>query len=345
MNASEKLGPLAVEVLHPEGRVLTRSILSTTDAARIFRRLEDFCSANGLPAPNRVFLYEISVGAAFGLLLEDGSRVVLKAHPKERNAEFLKAACRVQGHLRREGFPCPPPILGPTRFGEGYAVVEGFVDRGERADAHTPEIRRAMAGALARVIRDSSGVSGVDGLRLDWTWPEDRLWPTPHNVLFDFEATVAGAGWIDGIAIAAKAVVDASGGPVVVGHGDWSVKHFRFEGGEISAVYDWDSLRMTKEAIIVGTAAATFPATWYIRVESLAPSPDEMRLFLEEYETGRAGPFSSTQREAAVAGAVYAMAYAARCEHAIDPEAKNLAGGFREALRDHENEYLRLPAG
>ena len=181
MTGPEELGPLAVEVLDPEGRILTGSILGTTDAARIFRRLENFCVSGGLPAVERVFFYEISVGAAFGLDLEDGSRVVLKAHPSKRNVRFLETVCRVQEHLFRRGFPCPRPVIGPSPFGEGYAMVEAFDDRGERADAHRPEVRRAMAGALVWLIRLASEVSSVEDLRLDWTWPEDKLWPTPHT--------------------------------------------------------------------------------------------------------------------------------------------------------------------
>lgn len=345
MTGLERLGPLAVEANSPEARVLMRSILGTTDGTRIFRQIRGFCAAGGLPAPDRVFLFEISVGAAFGLLLEDGSSVMLKAHPAERDTAFLEAACRVQRHLYRKGFPCPRPILGPAPLDKGYAVAEEFVDRGERADAHKPGVRRAMARALARVIREASEIPGVDGLNRDWQWPQDRLWPTPHNALFDFEGTAAGAGWIDDLAAAAKRVVDTSASPVVVGHGDWSVKHLRFEDGEISVVYDWDSLRLTKEAIIVGTAAATFPATWYVPVASLTPSPEEMRLFLGEYEASRGRPFSSEERRAAVAGAVYWLTYGARCEHGLHPGRDDVPGGFREALRGREDEYLSLATG
>ncbi|MGH3146582.1 MAG: hypothetical protein ACRDTR_12355 [Rubrobacter sp.] len=345
MSHSERFGPMEAELADREGRVLSLSILGTDEPAGIYRRLEGLCVTGGLSAPERVFFFEISVGAAFGLLLEDGSRVVLKAHPAGRNVDFLEASCRVQRHLFERGFPCPRPILDPAPFGEGYATVEAFEDRGELADAHEPWARHEMAGTLARLIQQASEVPDVDGLRLDWTWPEERLWPSPHNALFDFEATTAGAGWIEGVAASAKRVVDASTGPVVVGHGDWSVKHFRFENGEVSVVYDWDSLRLAREAIIVGSAAATFPATWYLPVASLAPRPEEMRLFLEEYQAARGPSFSSAEREAVVAAALYAMAYISRCEHAIDPEGEDLAGGFREALRGREYEYLRLAAG
>jgi hypothetical protein len=167
---------------------------------------------------------------------------------------------------------------------------------GEHADAHEPHIRRMMAQTLARMIELAEEVEVVGAIHEGWAWPKEALWPVPHNALFDFSASGRGAEWIDHIAARAKEVVDGFNDRVVVGHADWSVKHFRFEAGRICAVFDWDSLRLDKETTIVGTAAATFPATWYIRVSSRAPSPDEMRLFIEEYEEARGEPFTAQER-------------------------------------------------
>jgi hypothetical protein len=52
----------------------------------------------------------------------------------------------------------------------------------------------------------------------------DRLWPVPHNVLFDFEATRRGGEWIDEIAQTAKQRRDDDLGRLVIGHHDWVVK-------------------------------------------------------------------------------------------------------------------------
>ena len=68
--------------------------------------------------------------------------------------------------------------------------------------------------------------------RSTWKLPPDHgLWPVPHNALFDFEATVAGAEWIDEVAGKAKKILDNSPGRMVVGHADWSAKHLRFMDG------------------------------------------------------------------------------------------------------------------
>ena len=335
-------GSIAAASASREGRILARSILGTPDAVRIIGDLDSFCTARLGSGVKDVFFCELSVGAAFGLSLCDDRQVLLKAHPPGRTLRFLEAVYRVQRHLYARGFPCPEPICGPLPFGRNLATVETYIDAGKNVDAHEPEIRREMARALARVIELSGEVPDVEGLSQGWTWPHAALWPQPHNVLFDFAATAAGADWIDEVAAEAKGVVDSSPDHIVVGHTDWSVKHFRFEGGKIRVIYDWDSLRLEKETVIVGTAAATFPATWYLEVSSRAPTPQEMRSFVQEYEAARGKSLTKREREAIAAAATYVIAYSARCEHALDTAGDDLHGGLREALARHGEEYLRF---
>ena len=65
-------------------------------------------------------------------------------------------------------------------------------------------------------------------------------WGVPHSKLFDFEATAAGAEWIDEIASQAQAIKLRGEGDLVLGHIDWGVKHFRYVGERVSVIYDWD---------------------------------------------------------------------------------------------------------
>ena len=46
-------------------------------------------------------------------------------------------------------------------------------------------------------------------------------------------------------------------------------------------------------------------------------------------------PFSQEEREALAAAAIYAIAYVARCEHALDPRDADLKGSFRKTLPVH----------
>ena len=322
---------------------LTRSVLGTADPEEILCRLDAFCEEHLASGTAEVLFCGLGTGASFGLLLLDGRRIFLKAHPPERPEEYLRAMYRVQGHLHERGFPAPRPLLRPASFGIGLATVDEFVDAGETPDGHDPGVRRTMAKTLYRLIELAAEVEDVRGLDLGWNWPPpEELWSEPHNAaLFDFVATARGAEWIDALAADAKRVVDDfEGGELVVGHADWSVDQMRFEGEEVAVVYDWDSLRPEKEVVVVGIAASNFTSTWHAEVPD-PPSPEETRLFVEDYERARGAAFSEEERRAVAAAAIYAVAYLARCEHALDQEGHRLAGSFREALPVHASSYFR----
>lgn len=319
---------------------LSRSILGTIDAREVHHNLDIFCEKHFGSVIEEILLFHLSVGASFGLLLSSGRRIFLKAHPRERPSEYLEAVHRVQGHLHHRGFPCPRPILGPKPFGKSLATVDEFVDKGEIPDGRDPKARREMAEALVRQIELAGEVQDIQGLDKGWPWPKkDELWPPPHSLLFDFESTSEGAEWIDETASRAKSIVDNFDGPVIVGHTDWSADQIRLENGRVSVVYDWDSLRPEKEVVIAGIAASNFTSTWSLGVPN-PPSPEETRLFIEDYEAARGEPFSKAERKAIDAAAIYAIAYIARCEHAVDMEGKEFGGSFREALPRHRRIIL-----
>lgn len=126
---------------------------------------------------------------------------------------------------------------------------------------------------------------------------------------------------------------------MVIGHADWSAKHFRFEEGRVCVIYDWDSLRLDKEINLVGHTATHISFTEYFDVPRRA-SPEEARLFVEEYEMARRAPFSEQECVAISAAATYGLAYTARYEHALVPEEKDVSGSFREALSSCGEKYL-----
>jgi hypothetical protein len=260
--------------------------------------------------------------------------VVAKVHRPNVSPSYLRAAAGVQCALADAGFPAPRPLAPPTPLADGVATLEELRDEGERRDAHEPAVRRAMARALARLVELAPQADGLGGGLLE---PSDALWPTPHSRMFDFEATREGREWID--ELAARARWQPRAGARVVGHADWSVKHFRFAGDEITAVYDWDSLIATDEPRIVGQAAATHPATWYLPVAVLA-TPDEARAFVADYEEARGRTFTSAERAALAASAAYVVAYGARCEACGDDDIR--PGSQRDTLARYGEEYLRL---
>ena len=299
------------ERLWPDARI-ERSIFGTDDPDEIWRLVCDAC-----PDAVGCFAFEVSVGALFGLVLRDDSRVALKIH-LERNAHSLEAVHRVQGHLFALGFPCPQP-LGV----HGRATLERWCDEGVYRDAHDPAVRRVVAEHLALLFRLTRELQPVAGLEPFFPPADGPLWPVPHNVLFDFGAAGATADWIDDIARTAKRLRDARVGELVIGHGDWTVKHFRFDGLRPTIVYDWDSVGTDYETVFVGNAAASFTYTEHLPV-AVWPTVPEASAFFDDYERARGRPFSLEERRAAHAAAVYSRAYSARCTDAVGKDARQM---------------------
>jgi hypothetical protein len=293
--------------LWPEATV-ERSIFGTDNAEAIWRQVLNAC-----PDAADCFAFAVSIGALFGVLRRDGSRIAVKIHTDAYATSYLEAAQGVQEHLWRRRFPCPRP-LGVR----GRATLEEWKEDGLYRDAHEPEVRRALATALARLIALTGEIRPAPDLVCGFSFPgpDGPLWPTPHNVLFDFEAASAGAEWIDDLATVAQQIRNVAVGREVIAHADWSVKHFRFEGARPSVVYDWDSLVLDREPNVLGSAAATFTYTELLPVE-LLPTADETLAFIDEYEAVRGSRLSHDERRATHGAAVYSRAYGTRCGHAV----------------------------
>ena len=286
--------------------------------------------------PAETLFVEASVGVVAGFRLRDGRGIVVKVHQPTVSVAYLRSVHAVQAALADAGFPAPRPLGEPRPLARGYATVEELLDGGDRRDGHDASVRRAMARALAGLVELAPDVGGIAGGILERT---DAVWPQPHSPIFDFEATRHGTEWIDEYAERSRS---RPAGKLVIGHGDWSVKHFRFAGDEITAIYDWDSLIRTDEPRIVGQAAATHPATWYIPTTVLA-TPAEARAFVAEYEEARGRSFTRGERARLAAAATYNVAYGARCESCGDPTATSFAeGSQRDTLARYGEEYLRL---
>ena len=280
--------------------------------------LDEFCRRSLGAAIGRCEFFRASVGSVHGLRLRDGRRVVVKVHRPGSSTDFLAAMQTVQRSLAAEGFPCPQPLLGPSPIGRGVAVTESLLDRGGRADAHDPAIRRELVRTLAWLVERCRSLAELDGLRHSAMERQPgRLWPRPHDGRFDFEATSAGAKWIGAIAEEARRVIDrARLDEPVVSHADWRVGNMRFSEGKVSAVYDWDSLRLVPEPEAVGSVAHFFTADFGVPNQRRFPTLAEALAFASEYEAARGKAFTRDEQRALRASLIYSMAYAARCAHA-----------------------------
>jgi len=275
------------------------------------------------PEASEIFAFQASVGALFGLIRRDGTRVAMKVHKLVSDERYLDDMQAAQAGLATAGLPVPQP-LGRR----GNVTWEDWLDAGSFRDGHDSEVRRAHAATLSRLVESATALAVRP--RRPLAMLPGGLWPVPHNALFDFEASIDGAEWIDEVARAAAAARDGGAGRQVVGHTDWAVKHVRYDTDlQPTVIYDWDSLDTQPETTIVGSAAGSFVYTEELEVDSLWPSVEESRAFVADYEEARGRPFTDAERRAAYGAAVYLGAYAARCHWAF---ARELDSGALEAL-------------
>jgi hypothetical protein len=223
-------------------------------------------------------------------------------------------------------------VAGPLPIGRGHAVVEAFAEIGNKADAHCPEIRRALAAGLHAIVEACDPLVDATSLEPDLLGSVgEALWPTPHSKLFDFAATAKGAEWIDDVAARARERMKPAG-KSVIGHGDWRAEHVRFLGDTPIVAFDWDSLCCKREPALIGAAAHGFCADWSRGDNRQAPSLDEARAFICDYERARGKMFSAGERRSCGACLAYASAYTARCGYAIDGDERETPGTFQHLV-------------
>ncbi len=277
--------------------------------------IEAFVRSRCGPISDGVF-YRPGVGVVAGLRLVDGSEVVVKVHRWNVSIPRLAAVQNVQAALAEAGLPVPRPLAEPAPLVHGIATIEEL-RRGRRADGRDPAVRRAIAEGLHTFITASAPLAGrVDVGRPLLLRPVGApLWFEPHDVRFDFDATAAGAAWIDELAALARSRLEHPGPNVVIGHFDWRVENLAFRGADIVAIYDWDSVAAAPEAVVVGNTAAQFTADWTIGEFDPLPSVAEMQSFVGDYERARGTRFDGAEREVLDAANLFACAYGARCQH------------------------------
>jgi Ser/Thr protein kinase RdoA (MazF antagonist) len=294
-------------------------VVGSDDPADVYAALHRWCETVLGAGVGTVISRHVSVGLVFRVVLADRREVVVKAHQPRWTPAFLAAVVAMQRHLHGRGLPCACPVVGPASLGLGHATAETVLsDPGSPATFGPPE-RRASAAGLARLVRAAAEVPAPAGLSphpLD-AHPGAR-WPEPHSPLFDFAASDAITTAIDRLADLARAAVSSPPALPVVVHTDWAARNVRLRASGVVAIYDLDSLAWLPEARAVGQAAATWSAVGAAG-EPPAPDVDEMAAYLADYEQSAGRSFGTGERRAFWGGALWALAYTARCEHAYDP--------------------------
>jgi hypothetical protein len=247
-----------------------------------------------------------------GVMLKDGRRVVVKAR---RDAAALGGCADVHRRVWKAGFPVAEPLVGPEPFGDGSLVAnaETLVEAGQVIDPSRARSAEASSRLLSELIALAPRPGEIRTLTPapPWTaWDHccDGVWPPADDGPEDLDAPEH-ASWLDGLAMAIRRRLAEHQAPLVVGHGDWEAQNLRWNGLQPVVVHDWDSAIAAPVEVIVGLAAAVWPAgydrmTWHATVRQTAA-------FLDGYQSATS-TWEPDALEAAWAAGLWVRAFNAK---------------------------------
>ncbi len=275
--------------------------------------LAAWCAQHLGSEPTETLFSAGNLASVFGLRLRDGRTIVVKVRPAEQR---LEGCTQVQRHLWRAGFPCPEPLAGPLPLGATrYAVnAESLVTGGAPyPSAAGPERARAFASLLARLIALAPPPSEVRDLSpspawINWDHSYPGVWPPPDDRDVDLNQ-LPDTAWLDELGRAARTrLATTRTAAPIIGHCDWESHNLEFRDGEPQAVHDWDSVACAAETVIVGVAAAMWPAG----ADSVGATIEQSAQFLDAYQHARGEILSSERIEEAWAAGTWIRAFNAK---------------------------------
>jgi len=259
----------------------------------------------GVPAD--VLFRSHQVSMVFGLRLADGRDVVVKARADDGRAASCVAA---QARLAERGFPCARPLTPVVSVG-GLAVhAEEYRPGGEVLHGDSPDTAARCAQVFARLMAELAGVTVAPPVPnppwVRWDHTDSGMWPA-IDFLDGRDQGVVSEHIVETAERARRRLLTA-GLPCVLGHADFEAQNLRWQGRQVWAVHDWDSLAWQPEAALVGAASGSFASDG---PPTLAPM-ESSEAFLVAYQDIRGRLFTAVELEIAWAASVWMAAYNAR---------------------------------
>jgi hypothetical protein len=286
--------------------------------------LADWCT-RWLGAPPAAELFATGyLSAVTGLRLTDGREVVVKVRPRRSR---LAGCADVHRALWRAGFPCPE-LLVDLRPLNGYAasaeVLVAYVDEPPKG-----ELAALSAAALARLVELAPSPGSMPSLTpspswVGWDHAEPGLWPMPEDRDVDLNA-YREPQWLDRVAAAVRDRLRGYVGDPVIGHGDWHPENLCWQGSELIAVHDWDSVICQPEPAIAGFAAVSFLG---IEDPPGMASVEDSAIFLDAYQQVRGCRWTLEDDAACWAAGLW--------QRAFDAKTRSLDGDPDQVLTRHE---------
>jgi hypothetical protein len=282
------------------------------------------------------------IDAGWGVELQDGRAVVIKAHRTPVDLDAAQATIDAQRVLAAAGFPCPDPLAGPDEIEDRVLTAETLIV-GAMPDGRDPAIRRLLAGGLFRhieILRARPDLLQRAGSGPSWCHYQGGPWPVPHDTIVDFRATLAGFEWLDafGQRAADQILNHREAEKTVVGHADWYAGNTAVVEGQLVGSFDWELVADT-EAVIAGFTASCYASS--ATDGGGLSTPKDVAAFLHDYEEVRGRPLSERERRTAAAAAAWILAFNARWQAAL------IIHGVCDyatiaLVQDHQEDYLSL---
>jgi hypothetical protein len=286
-----------------------------------------------LGAPLAAELFEAGwLSTVKGLRLADGREVVVKVRPRQPR---LAGCAVVHRALWTAGFPCPEPLVD-LRPLDGYAATAEALVPDAAQPPPESELARLSAAALARLVELAPDPGSVPSLApspswAGWDHTGPGLWPAPEDRDVDLNAYPE-PRWLGRVAAAVRDHLRGYGGDPVIGHGDWHPENLRWQGPQLIAVHDWDSVICQPEPAIAGLAAASF-----LGIDGPARLADvqDSAAFLDAYQQARGRRWAPGDYAACWAAGLW--------QRAFDAKTRSLDGDPEQVLPRHEAQArLRL---
>jgi hypothetical protein len=257
--------------------------------------------------PAEVLFQLQQVSMVFGLRLPGGPDVVVKARADDGRAVSCVA---VQARLAERGFPCARPLTPVVGVGSLAVHAEEFRPGGEVLHGDSPDVAVRYAEVFARLMAELADVTVAPPLPnppwVRWDHPDSGVWPA-IDCLDNRDQSVVPT-YIVETAVRVRGRLLAAGLLCVLGHADFEAQNLRWQGREVWAVHDWDSLAWQPEAALVGAASGAFASAG---PPTLAPI-ESSEAFLVAYQDVRGRLFTAVELEIAWAASLWMAAYNAR---------------------------------
>lgn len=270
--------------------------------------LANWCT-RWLGAPPETELFATGyLSAVTGLRLTDRREVVVKVRSR---GSRLAGCADVHRALWGVGFPCPEPLVDLQPL-NGYAasaeVLVPDVDELPKGG-----LAALSAGALARLVELAPSPGSVPSLApspswVGWDHAEPGLWPIPEDRDVDLNA-YAEPQWLDRVAAAVRDRLRGHVGDQVIGHGDWHPENLCWQGSELIAVHDWDSVICQPEPAIAGFASVSFLG---IDGPPGMANVEDSGIFLDAYQQVRGCRWTSQDEAACWAAGLWQRAFDAK---------------------------------